>query len=329
MHVVPARAPGGLGLTRVVGRPALVAVAIGGNALADADGAGGLRAALERSLPPLVDLLRRGQRLVLTHGNGPQVGETLLRMELTRQQVGELSLDVCVAETQGSIGYAIQQTLGNLCVRAGLRIPVASIVTRVLVDPLDPAFRTPTKPVGPAYDEAEAARLAAARGWRMVHQAGRGHRRAVPSPRPVEVLETEVIGRLVESGVVPVACGGGGVPVVSTPAGHRGVEAVVDKDLATALLADRLGATVLLNLTAVDRVALQFGTPAVRWLDRLAVAEARAGLAAGEFPAGSMGPKVEAAVRFVEGDPSRRAIITSLDRAAAALEGRAGTHVVA
>lgn len=306
----------------------LVVVAVGGHALVSRNGAAGWIESLERNLPPIVDLVRQGHRLVLTHGNGPQVGEELLRMELARQEVGALSLDLCVAETQGSIGYAIQQALSNLLGRARLEAPVASLVTRVVVDAGDPAFRNPTKPVGPSYGEAEAVGLARARGWTVVHDVGRGYRRAVPSPRPRDVVEVDVVRRLVGAGVVPVACGGGGIPVVSTPLGFRGVEAVVDKDLASAVLADRLGADVLLNLTAVDGVALEFGTPGVRWLDELTVARARAGLASGEFPPGSMGPKVEAAVRFLEGDPGRLAVIAALDRAGAALEGRAGTRIV-
>lgn len=308
----------------------LLVVAIGGNALREA---GGVAApdewfrALGRSLPPLVDLVAAGFRLVLTHGNGPQVGDELLRMELARKMIPPLSLDLCGAETQGSLGYAIQQVFGNLCRARGLDVPVATIVTRVVVDPKDPAFARPTKPIGPFYTAAQASQLERQEGWTLVEDAGRGFRRVVPSPRPLRVLEAEMVRRLSEAGAVPIACGGGGVPVVDSPAGYRGVEAVIEKDLATETLATALRAERLLILTAVERVAVNFGRPTERGLDRLTAAEARRLLAAGEFPPGSMGPKVEASVRFVEGG-GREAIITSLDRVQTAIDGTAGTHIV-
>jgi carbamate kinase len=310
--------------------PRLVVVAIGGNALRDAGGAAKPDAwfrALEKSLPPLVDLVARDFRLVLTHGNGPQVGDELLRMELARRTVPPLSLDLCGAETQGSLGYAIQQVFGNLCRARGLDVPVAALVTRVVVDPADPAFRSPTKPIGPFYPAAKARDLKRRKRWTLVEDARRGFRRVVPSPRPLRILEIEMVRRLCQGGAVPIACGGGGVPVVDTPEGYRGVEAVVEKDLATEALATGLGADRLLILTAVERVAVGFGTPRAIGVERLPVAEARALLAAGEFPPGSMGPKVEAGVRFVEAG-GRETIITSLERVRAAMEGDAGTHIV-
>jgi carbamate kinase len=305
-------------------------VAIGGNALREPGGedapAEWLRA-LERSLPPLVDLVAAGFRLVLTHGNGPQVGDELLRMEIARKTVPPLPLDLCGAETQGSIGYTIQQVFGNLCRARGIEAPAAALVTRVVVDPDDPAFRRPTKPIGPFYTAAKARRLGREKGWTLVEDAGRGFRRVVPSPEPHAILEAELVRRLSETGAVPIACGGGGVPVVDTPAGYRGVEAVVEKDLASERLATALGADRLLLLTGVPQVVVGFGTPRAIGIERLTVAEARALLAAGEFPPGSMGPKVEAAARFVEGG-GREAIITSLADARAAIDGQAGTHVV-
>jgi carbamate kinase len=309
----------------------LLVVAIGGNALREPRGAARPDEwfrALERTLPPLVDLVAVGFRLVLTHGNGPQVGDELLRMELAQKSVPPLTLDLCGAETQGSLGYAIQQVFGNLCRARGLDVPVATVVTRVVVDPDDPAFRHPTKPIGPFYTAAKARELGKKKGWTLVQDAGRGFRRVVPSPRPLRVLEAEMVRRLSVTGAVPIACGGGGVPVVETPAGYRGVEAVVEKDLATETLATTLGADRLLILTAVERVAVSFGTPQQIAIERLTVAEARALLAAGEFPPGSMGPKVEAGVRFVEAG-GRVAIVTSLERVRAAIEGDAGTHIVA
>lgn len=307
----------------------LLVVAIGGNALRET---GGVAApdewfrGLGRSLPPLVDLVAAGFPLVLTHGNGPQVGDELLRMDLARRTVPPLSLDLCGAETQGSLGYAIQQVFGNLCRLRGLDVPVATILTRVVVDPADSAFARPTKPIGPFYTARKARQLERQKGWTLVEDAGRGFRRVVPSPRPLRVLEAEMVRRLVEAGAVAIACGGGGVPVIETPAGYRGVEAVVEKDLSTEALATALRADRLLILTAVERVAVNFGTPQEKGIARLTAAEARALLAAGEFPPGSMGPKVEAAIRFVEGG-GREAIITSLNRVQAAIDGAAGTHI--
>ena len=311
--------------------PRLLVVAIGGNALREPRGVAKPDEwfrTLKRSLPPLVDLVAAGYRLVLTHGNGPQVGDELLRMELAQKTVPPLSLDLCGAETQGSLGYAIQQVFGNLCRARGLDIPVATIVTRVVVDLADPAFQHPTKPIGPFYTAAKARQLGKKKGWTLVEDAGRGFRRVVPSPRPLRVLEAEMVRRMSLAGGVPIACGGGGVPVVDADGAYRGVEAVIEKDLATEALATRLGADRLLILTGVERVAVGYGTPRAIGIERLTVADARRLLAAGEFPPGSMGPKVEASVQFVERG-GREAIITSLDRVRAAIEGDAGTHVVA
>lgn len=308
----------------------LIVAAIGGNALRTEEGLGSPSewfAALAAALPPLLDLLAAGHGLVLTHGNGPQVGEELLRMEISKPVMPALTLDLCVAETEGSLGYAIQQVLGNLLRKRGLPAHVASVVTQVLVDARDPAFERPTKPIGSFYTKAQAARMAKEHGWSVVEDSGRGWRRVVPSPRPISVVEAPLIRALVEAGMVPVAVGGGGIPVLDTPDGLRGVEAVIEKDLATVVLARDLGADVVFFLTGVDRVAVDFGTPRQRFLDRLTVSEARRLLAAGEFPPGSMGPKVEAAVEFVEGGGAR-AVITSLDRIAEAVAGRAGTAIV-
>jgi carbamate kinase len=308
----------------------LIVAAVGGNALRTEDGVGSPSEwfdALAASLPPLLDLLAAGHGLVLTHGNGPQVGEELLRMEISKLVMPALTLDLCVAETEGSLGYAIQQVFGNLLRKRGLPARVASVVTQVLIDARDPAFERPTKPIGSFYTKAQAARMAKEHGWHVAEDSGRGWRRVVPSPRPVAVVETPLIRALVDAGMVPVAVGGGGIPVLETPAGLRGAEAVIEKDLATTVLARDLGAHVVLFLTAIDRVAVDFGGPSQRFLDRLTVAEARRWLAAGEFPPGSMGPKVEAAVEFVERG-GERAVITSLDRIAEAVAGRAGTTIV-
>jgi carbamate kinase len=310
--------------------PRLLVVAIGGNALREPRGVAKPDEwfrALKRSLPPLVDLVAGDYRLVLTHGNGPQIGDELLRMELAQKTVPPLSLDLCGAETQGSLGYAIQQVFGNLCRARGIEVPVATIVTRVVVDAADPAFQHPTKPIGPFYTAAQARALRKRKRWTLVQDAGRGYRRVVPSPRPLHVLEAEMVRRVCQGGGVPIACGGGGVPVIDADGAYRGVDAVVEKDLATEALATGLGADRLLILTAVEQVAINFGTPQQIGIERLTVDDARRLLAAGEFPPGSMGPKMEACVRFVERG-GREAIITSLDRVQAAIAGDAGTHVV-
>lgn len=309
----------------------LIVAAIGGNALRADDGVGAPSEwfdALAVTLPPLVDLVAAGHRLVLTHGNGPQVGEELLRMEIAKPVMPALTLDLCVAETEGSLGYVIQQVMGNLLRQRGLDARVASLVCQVVVDAADPAFKSPTKPIGAFYKKSEALRHAREHEWHVVEDAGRGWRRVVPSPSPVRVLEAPLIRTLVDAGVIPIAVGGGGIPVVETATGLRGVEAVIEKDLATAVLAAELHAEQALFLTGVDRVAVGWGTPGQRALDRLTTAEARRLLAAGEFPPGSMGPKVQAAVTFVERG-GKSAVITSLDRVAAAVSGSAGTHIVA
>jgi carbamate kinase len=311
--------------------PRLLVVALGGRALA---GPAGLASpadwfrGLGRSLPPLVDLVAAGFRLVLTHGAGPQVEDALARMELARRAVPPLTLDLCAAEVQGSLGYAIQQVFGNLCQARGVEVVAAAVVTRVLVDADDPAFAAPSAPVGPFYPAAHARRLERELGWVLVEDAGRGHRRVVPAPRPRRVLEADAVRRLADAGVVPIAAGGGGVPVVRTALGYEGVEAVIEKDLAAAALATAVGADRVLFLTGVSRAAVGHGTPRAIEIERLTAAEARALLAAGEFPSGSMGVKVEAALEFVAAG-GREAVITSLADVRAALAGRAGTRVVA
>jgi carbamate kinase len=309
----------------------LIVAAIGGNALKSDDGVGAPNEwfdALARTLPPLLDLMADGHQLVLTHGNGPQVGEEMLRMEISKPIMPALTLDLCVAETEGSLGYAIQQVLGNLLRQRGEPPRVAAVVTQVVVDASDPAFSHPTKPIGSFYTKAQAQRLARDHGWNVVEDAGRGWRRVVPSPRPVRVTEAPIIRALVASGMIPIAAGGGGIPVVETADGIRGVEAVIEKDLATSVLARDLGAGRVFFLTGVDRVALGWGTPDQRFVDRLSVDDARRLLAAGEFPPGSMGPKVQAAMEFVA-QGGETAVITSLDRLAEAAAGRAGTWISA
>lgn len=309
-----------------------VVIALGGNALVSPEGRGELGEQLQavrESACQIAQILAEGAQAVITHGNGPQVGNLLIQQEEGKRWVPPQPLDVCVAMTQGQIGYLLQQALQSALKERGLAIPVVTVVTQVLVDPRDPAFGEPTKPIGPFYSEQEAEELRRTKGYvlKRVGNGERPFRRVVPSPAPLGVVEEECVRQLVEAEHVVIACGGGGVPVVETPRGLEGVEAVIDKDLASERLATALGADTLLILTDVERVALRYGTPEQVDLEQMTAQEARRYLEAGEFPPGSMGPKVEAAVKFVE-NGGRRAVIASLTQAVEALRGRAGTTIV-
>jgi len=311
--------------------PKLIVVAFGGNAVYPPTIKGLAEEQLEimdAACELLVPVFRAGYRAVLTHGNGPVVGNILFRMALTSKSLVPMPMDVCVAHSQGGIGYMLQQSLANVLARHGIRASVSSIVTEVEVDPNDPAFTHPTKPVGRFFSEADAQRIASETGWDFVEDSGRGWRRVVPSPMPLAILDTPAINALLAAGVIPIAAGGGGIPVVRAPGGgYRGVAAVVDKDLTSGLLAADVGAGQLVMLTGVERVALDFVKPTQRSIERLTVAEARKHLADCQFPPGSMGPKIAAALQFIErGGP--RAVITSLDKLDLALDGRAGTAIV-
>ena len=311
----------------------LMVVALGGNAIQrnDDDSVRSDFAHTSETSAQLASLLETsGNRLVVTHGNGPQVGNHLLRSELghTHGDLPLLPLDVCVADTQGGMGYMLQQTLTNAFSKRHLPAVVASVVTQVVVDREDPAFENPTKPVGEVIEDARADELRE-RGWSLARsKRNDGWRRVVASPDPREIVEAEAIRALVDAGVVVVATGGGGVPVVVDEDGSlTGVSAVVDKDLASALLAEDLRAQALVLLTDVDRVYTSYGTPNEKALERLTVAEARKLLTDGEFPAGSMGPKVEALCRFVEATGGL-GVITSIDLCDQALSSEVGTRVV-
>lgn len=302
--------------------------ALGGNAFAARGSAltmeGQFRFARD-ALRQLGPLFAPGVDLLLTHGNGPQVGHELVRVERAQGEAYTLPLDVCVAETQGELGYVLCRTLRDLFAEDGRGRMVAALVTQVEVDPRDPAFGRPEKPVGPVLDPAQAAALAA-RGVVVRDDAGRGLRRVVPSPEPLRVVETDVVQALLGLGAAVVAAGGGGVPVARIGGRLQGVEAVVDKDLTAALLADAIGADLLLVLTDVPCAFADYRTARQRPLGRLSVAEARALLAEGHFAPGSMAPKVEACARFAS-RPGRRAAICDLPRLAGALRGEAGTVV--
>jgi carbamate kinase len=309
-----------------------VVVALGGNALSPPGGTGSaeeMRASLEVAASALAELVGAGAALVLTHGNGPQIGRILIQQEAAAFEVPPMPMDICGAATQGQLGYLIAAALTSALRRRGLRQQVLPLVTQTIVDPSDPAFGAPTKPVGPTYDTAVARALAAGSGYVFGEVRTGRWRRLVPSPRPVGFVEAEPIRLLAGSGHVLIAGGGGGVPVVPAPGGgHRGVEAVVDKDRTACALALLTGAEVLAILTEVPQVQVGFGTDDARAVPKLSVTEARGLLAAGEFPAGSMGPKIEACCDFVAAGGSR-AVIGALTEAADVVLGTAGTAVVA
>ena len=305
-----------------------VVIALGGNALlrrGDQDSAEVMAKNARQAAERVADIAASGWEVVVTHGNGPQVGRILLQNEAAREWVHPMPLDVCGAESQGQIGYLLQVTIGDVFFERGMERPVATVLTFTRVRPDDPAFQEPTKPIGPHYDEAEARRLASARGWQVAPGEG-GWRRVVPSPKPYSIVEAPVIRRLAESGVIVIGGGGGGVPVIEEGPRLVGVEAVVDKDLASAILARDVEAEVLLICTDVEGVFERYGQPGQRLIDSLTPEQAEAMVEDGTLPAGSMGPKVEAAVQFVRGGGDR-AVIASLDEAPEALEGRAGTAI--
>ncbi len=313
----------------------LAVIAIGGNALTRADQEGTIEeqfANARETCRRLAKLVRVGWEIVLTHGNGPQVGAILWRMELARQQVHPVDLGICDANSQGQIGYMLQQVLSHQFDLNDIDRAAITLVTQVEVDPHDPAFQNPTKGIGPFFSEAEAKARMAEFGWQMKEDAGRGWRRVVPSPRPMTIVELDAIRLMARSRYVPIAVGGGGIPVVRDANGVlEGVEAVIDKDLTSSLLARQLRADALVICTAVDRVALDFQSDAPRWLDEVTVTELRAHHADGQFPAGSMGPKVDALLEYMgdeRGSPLRRAVITDFDHLIDSMSGRAGTRVV-
>jgi len=312
------------------GEKSLVVVALGGNAILQRGQKGTAEEQLEnvrQTARSIVALIRQGYDVVITHGNGPQVGIILLQNEEASRVVPPMPLYVCGAESQGLIGLFIQQCLGNELTRSGVDRRVATVVTQVVVSPRDPAFERPTKPIGPFYDQETAQRLMRERNWVVKEDSGRGWRRVVPSPDPLSIKERAIIAALVREGYIVVASGGGGVPVIEKENGElAGVEAVIDKDLAAECLARDVGADTLLILTDVERIKLNYGEPDEIDLVREPAGRLREYQKEGHFKAGSMGPKVEALLRFVEGG-GRQAIVAHLSAAEAALRGEAGTTV--
>jgi len=305
-------------------------VALGGNAILRHKEKGTAEEQFEnikRTCRHVVRLLKDGYRIAVTHGNGPQVGDILVRNERCKDILPPMPLDVCGAESQGMIGYMLQLSMRNEMHRAGLEFPVVTLVTQVVVDKNDIAFKKPSKPIGPFYTALEAERLRREKNWTVVDDGMRGYRRVVPSPQPKAIVESDSIKTLFETGTVVIASGGGGVPVITRDDGSReGVEAVVDKDLTAELFAREIGAEILLMLTDVGKVAINFGRPDQKHLDDITIAEAARYFSEGQFPPGSMGPKIEAAIRFIKGG-GEKVIITSLESAREALAGKAGTLI--
>ena len=307
-----------------------IVIALGGNALGS--NLPQQMIAVKQTARAIADLIQDGHQVIVAHGNGPQVGMIQQAMaELTRSDPDKYipcPLSVCVAMSQGYIGYDLQNALREELLDRGIPKGVATVLTQVEVDPADPAFAHPTKPIGAFMTKAEADRMVAERSYDVVEDAGRGWRRVVASPRPVSIIEIESIRDMVEAGLVVVACGGGGIPVYRTQGHHlKGAAAVIDKDFAACVLARQLEADALVILTAVEKVAVNFGKPDQKWLDRLTPDQAREYIAQGQFAPGSMLPKVEAAVEFAESAPGRAALITLLEKARDGLQGRTGTRI--
>ncbi|MEJ2412009.1 MAG: carbamate kinase [Anaerolineales bacterium] len=308
-------------------------VAIGGNSLIKSKDqktvADQYQAAKETSAH-LVDMIEEGWDIAVGHGNGPQVGFILRRSEIAHKVEGmhEVPLDVCGADSQGAIGYALQQNIQNELKKRGIAKPVATVITQVRVDPNDPAFQAPAKPIGSFMEESEAKKKEEELGWDVVEDAGRGWRRVVASPIPVEIMELEAIKALIDTGSVTITVGGGGIPVIETEDGVVGTAAVIDKDFASAFLANEINADLLLISTAVEKVALNFGTPEQTDVDQMTVAEAKKYLAEGKhFAKGSMEPKIKAIVKFLE-EGGKEAIITNPENIGRALKGETGTRIV-
>jgi carbamate kinase len=313
----------------------LAVVAVGGNALIQSDRHNSIPdqySAVVETVGHVVEMIEAGWDLVLTHGNGPQVGFILRRSELAAEEVAPVPLDYAVGDTQGAIGYMFQKALHNELQRRGIQRPVVALVTQTLVSADDAAFLHPSKPVGAFFDHQTALERQQKLGWTVMEDAGRGWRRTVPSPAPLAIIEREVISQLLAQGCIVIACGGGGIPVIRNKNQQlQGVEAVIDKDLASALLAEQLGADLLMIPTGVEQVAINFGTPQQQWLDTLSIEQAQELLQQGQFGAGSMQPKIEAILGFVvhsqQQGQNGQGLITSPQAIKAALNHQTGTWI--
>ncbi|MEP9410575.1 MAG: carbamate kinase [Candidatus Brocadia sp.] len=309
----------------------VIVIALGGNALIREGQQGTIAEQFEnvqKSLDGVIYCLKQGFKVVITHGNGPQVGNLLLMVEASRNQVPELTLGICVADTEGAIGYMIQQSLTNRLRKEGIDRCVVTILTQVIVDKYDRAFSNPTKPIGPFFSREEAERFRREKGWHIIEDSHRGYRRVVPSPNPLKIVEERAVKTLSEAGDIVIAAGGGGIPVILKEDGDlEGVDVVIDKDLASAVLARDMKADCLMMLTGVEHVFLNFKQSNEQALSRLTVKEVQKYLQEGHFPPGSMGPKVQAAINFLTWG-GELAIITSIDKVKDALDGRTGTKII-
>ncbi|MDD2922241.1 MAG: carbamate kinase [Anaerolineales bacterium] len=313
----------------------LAVIAVGGNSLIIDDKNVTVESqyqAAKQTCVHIADLIADGWDVAIGHGNGPQVGYILRRSEIAAKTAGmhEVPLDVCGADSQGAIGYSIQQNLQNILYQRGIKKKVVTVVTQTLVDKNDPAFAKPAKPIGSFMDQAEAERRQKEQGWSVVEDAGRGWRRVVASPLPKEIVELETVQTLLEQGIVTVTVGGGGIPVIDPGDGnYEGIAAVVDKDFASSLLAREIKADLFVISTAVEKVAINFGKPEQKWLDKITLAEAKAYLAEGiHFAKGSMAPKIQAIIWYLEAMPNGKALITNPENIGRALKGETGTWIV-
>lgn len=308
----------------------IVIISIGGNTLIRSSEKGTIEEQFEHAkaaISHVIKIIEKGYKVVITHGNGPIVGNILIRNEAAKKIIPPMPLYICNADSEGGIGFMIQQTLYNQLKKKGVKKDVVTVVTQVVVDKNDPAFLNPTKPIGPFYTKEEADILKKERGWAMIEDSNRGYRRVVPSPRPLKVIEADAIKKLADSGAIVIAAGGGGVPVVELQNGDlTGVDAVIDKDLATSLLAKDISAEVFINLTQIDKVYINFGKTDQIGLNNLTVSDAKKYLSQGEFAPGSMGPKIEAAIEFLEAG-GKEVIITAPELIEKAMEKMAGTRI--
>lgn len=307
-----------------------VVLAIGGNAIIKEGQIGTIEEQQQNimeSAEPVLELMEQGHTVVITHGNGPQVGNTLIRGEMAKSVVPEYPLDVLDAETQGNLGYLIQQAFKNKMVERNINKTIATVVTQSVVSKDDTAFESPTKPIGPFYSKEEMEKIVEERNLTFVEDSGRGYRRVVASPKPTRIVEKEAIEALLEKDITVITAGGGGIPVVENNGKLEGVEAVIDKDFASALLAADINADYLFILTGVEQVAINFGTPEQKNLLEVTVEDALRYMDEGQFPKGSMGPKIEAAILFLQ-KGGKNVIITSIDALQDALAGKTGTRIV-
>lgn len=312
-------------------RKGIAVVAVGGNALIKDKAHQTVQDQYEAAsdtMNHIVDMIEKGWDVIVTHGNGPQVGFILRRSELSRDQLHEIPLDYCGADTQGAIGYMFQMALYNEFHRRGMQKDVATVVTQTIVNKNDPAFKNPSKPIGSFMDEKEAKSRSDNEGWTVVEDAGRGWRRVVPSPRPERIVEAKVIENLINAGIIVVGVGGGGIPVVESDDGKiSGIEAVIDKDFSASLLATMINADLFVISTAVEKVALNFNKPDETWLDEMTIAEAKQYIEEGQFAPGSMLPKVQAIIQYFE-KGGKKALITDPEHIGDALDGKTGTWII-